>query len=274
MEFGDFDENQNYELMNPLSHMTDDVEDINIEVLHREFNISDDDLFDSRPTKVYDDKEVAMTDLPDHEYSNIIFEPKVIALPNDQQYTSEFINADFNPLWGTGVSNEVPKEQFSPAWDIRNPVEEVVIDFVASPNSICDLSREMETAKDIMNQSVGSPVRLSNMKRETKQNLNQSATARYETPVETPAKQSRGRGRPRVAPEVHLSKITSKISKKQKKTLNNNAASCRYRHKKISEQQLANAMLQKEEERGAALMEKSKKLQEDIEKLRMIVMIL
>lgn len=79
------------------------------------------------------------------------------------------------------------------------------------------------------------------------------------------------RGRPRVAPEVHLNKLKGKVSKKEKKTLNNNAASCKYRHKKAEEQAKLNKKLRLESERNQSLQNKNTKLQQEILQLQLLL---
>lgn len=80
----------------------------------------------------------------------------------------------------------------------------------------------------------------------------------------------RGRGRPRKAPEDHLKKLSGKVSKKETKTLLNNAASIRYRHKKASEFESLKQLYAKEKLRNEYLQRKAKKLEDSLKQTMVI----
>lgn len=70
---------------------------------------------------------------------------------------------------------------------------------------------------------------------------------------------------------MHLSMISHHTPKKEMKTLSNNAASCKYRHKKADQQALAVEILKKETKRNETLKRKEKKLADDIERLQLLL---
>lgn len=198
--------------------------------------------------EVYDG-EVPFKLLPEHDYSK--------QQDVDQGGQSMLTKSNFDPLWGVNVFIEETIHAPSSAWDEEVPAsgEEAVIDFAESSSNINDT----EVANVSNNQPVSS-VHLAKIYRETKSNSNQSEPGKRKSVPGRGCVPVRGPGRPRVAPEVHLSKIHKKLSKQQRKTLNNNAASCRYRHKKIAGIRLAEAKERKGRKRNEYLKAKLEKL--------------
>lgn len=81
----------------------------------------------------------------------------------------------------------------------------------------------------------------------------------------------KGRGRPRKAPEVHLKKLSGRVTKTETKTLRNNAASIKYRHKKASEREVGQQMYDKEKKRNETLQRKACKIENDIIAMKLLI---
>lgn len=83
--------------------------------------------------------------------------------------------------------------------------------------------------------------------------------------------QKRSRGRPMQSPEKHRVKLNGKISKKQKKTIQNNISSIVYRRKKAEEQRIDQIKLEVEQARNTKLREQYEKLENIITQLKLMV---